>query len=623
MDRVPREAILNSITEGMIIMDPSGTMVTINPAARVLFGCSVKEAGQRLFFWSDFFEATHFDGRPIEPGEWPISRALRGESFTNCEIVIRDRRRGAESWVGNFNANPVRDQHGQTICIIITVRDVTSSKRAEESLRECGVEFWDMVDTAPVMIWRSTATDRLCTFFNRKWLNFRGRTMEQELGQGWTEGVHGDDLERVLAVYKSSFDEHGPFNIEYRLRRSDAEYRWILDQAVPQFSYWGKFVGYTGLCSDITELRTAKQDALARQNLETIGVLAAGIAHDFNNLLGGILAEAELAFEDLPAGAAVPEGIQKIKTVALRGSEIVRELMIYAGQETGSLEPIDIARLTGEMVQLIRISVSKHVRIETTFAADLPAIQANAAQIRQVIMNLVINASEAIGDVDGTIRLATRQDGDCIQIEVADTGQGMDAEIQTRIFDPFFTTKSAGRGRGLAVVQAVVHNHGGSIQVETAPGRGTTFRILLPSAKIAPAEHPAGPQPGSRSTVKGTILMVEDEPTMLLSVSKMLRKRGFTILEASDGSAAIRLLQSEGNTIDIMVLDVTIPGKSSRDVFAEARRFHPDIKIILTTAYSEGVAGSSLSWPRVEGFIRKPYEIGSLEQLIERVMSNS
>jgi PleD family two-component response regulator len=177
-------------------------------------------------------------------------------------------------------------------------------------------------------------------------------------------------------------------------------------------------------------------------------------------------------------------------------------------------------------------------------------------------MNLVINASEAIGHTDGTIRLATRQDGRFVPIEVADTGCGMDAETRARIFDTFFTTKQAGRGRGLSVVQTIVHNHNGSIEVEDRAGRGTIFRILLPSAMAPPTEDPAGAESVPGSTVKGTIVLVEDEPTLLLSVSRMLRKRRFSTLEASDGSAAIGLLQDQGNPIDVMVLDMNIPGKS-------------------------------------------------------------
>jgi len=621
MELVPREAILNSMTEGMIIMDPSGAMVSVNPAGLALFGfSSAEEAGQQLPMWSEFLEATRVDGRPIELREWPITRALHGESFTNCVIAIQNRRRGRESWVGSFNANPLRNQNGEMVRIIVTFRNVVDRKLPEQLLNEREGRFRSLADIAPVMIWIA-GTDRHCTFVNREWLSFRGRTIEQELGGGWTEGVHRDDLEQLLAVFNSSFDEHRPFTIEYRLRRWDGEYCWILAQGVPQFSSEGTFVGYIRLCRDITEVRMARQNMLSRQNLEAIGLLAGGIAHDFNNLLGTIVAEAELALEDLPVGIGASEGVQKIKMVALRGSEIVRELMTFTGQETGSLELIDIARLAFEMVQMMRISVSKHAHIETVFAANLPLIQANAAQIRQVIMNLVINASEAIGDADGTIRLAIRQDGDFVQIEVADTGCGMDAETRAKIFDPFFTTKHTGRGRGLVVLQAIVRNQSGFIQVETAPGRGTTFRILLPSARVSSTDEPAGAQAFPQSTVKGTILMVEDEPTMLQSVSKMLRRRGFLMVEASDGSAANSLLQDERNAIDVMLLDVTIPGKSSREVFDEARRLRPALKVILTSAYSEELVGSSLNWMLADGFIRKPYQIDSLELLIEQVLN--
>jgi CheY-like chemotaxis protein/two-component sensor histidine kinase len=331
--------------------------------------------------------------------------------------------------------------------------------------------------------------------------------------------------------------------------------------------------------------------------------------------------------------------LQRIRLVALRASEIVRELMIYAGHETATFEPLDISSLVNEILHLIKFSISKHSNLETSLPKNLPAVRANAAQMRRVVMNLVTNASEAIGDRGGFIRVSARQvtlpDGDYVRLEVSDTGSGMDAETRARIFDPFFTTKFVGRGLGLAVVQGIVRSHGGSILLTSAPGDGTTFSILFPSvAQPATAEkekpdrliHSLTPPvtvavAEQETRAHGAVLLVEDESTIRLTVSRMLRKRGLSVLEAPDGSAAIQLLRTTGNDVAVILLDVTIPGNSSREVFEEARRLRPNMKVILTTAYSQESAAVSLDWPLFDGFIRKPYKIGDLMELIGEVLA--
>jgi PAS domain S-box-containing protein len=244
------------------------------------------------------------------------------------------------------------------------------------------------------MIWTS-GPDRLCTFFNKGWLDFTGRSMEDELGNGWSEGVHPEDCDRCIAVYHSSFDARQDFQMEYRLRAKDGNYRWILDRGIPLFGRDRQFEGYIGSCIDITDLKLAQQADLERQKLESIGLLAAGIAHDFNNLLSGIIAQTDLALLESDSQASPLEQIQQIKTSALRASEIVRQLMVYAGRDMAEFGPVDISALIEDTVDLLRVSISKNVVLKTDLEKHIPAIAGHAAQIRQVIMNLIINGSEA------------------------------------------------------------------------------------------------------------------------------------------------------------------------------------------------------------------------------------
>jgi CheY-like chemotaxis protein/two-component sensor histidine kinase len=375
------------------------------------------------------------------------------------------------------------------------------------------------------------------------------------------------------------------------------------------------------------------------QKLESVGMLASGIAHDFNNLLGGVLAQAELGLADLAAGSNPESELKAVRDAAVRGSEIVRELMVYAGKETAVVGLVDVSQIVEEMLEFLKVSVSKHAVMKADLGKDLPPVRANAAQLRQIVMNLITNASDALGDRDGVIRVGTSQlkvgrdsgelsdrlaDGDYLQLEVTDTGRGMSSETQAKVFDPFFTTKSAGHGLGLAVVQGIVRGLGGSIDVMSEPGNGTTFQILLPFAETAgPATRDAvsAIEEPTRPSQPPTVLLVEDEFPLRQAVGKMLRRRGLKVFEAGDGFSAISLLRANAGKIDLIVLDLTIPGASSSEVVAEAAQIRPDIRVIVTSAYSQEMTKGTMSVPQVRSFIRKPFELGDLVKTLEKTLS--
>jgi PAS domain S-box-containing protein len=528
--------------------------------------------------------------------------------------------------------------------IVAVARDITERRQSEALLRESEERFRNMADTAPVMIWVA-GPDKLYTFFNKRCLDFTGLTMEQKLGDGWIASLHPEDRERFLARYSSSFDARQDFETVFRLRRADGEYRWVLTTGAPRFASGGIFAGFIGSCVDITELRRTQGEALARQKLEDLGVLAGGIAHDFNNLLGSILAEAELVQADLAAGLSPDEEVARIKTVAIRGAEIVRELMIYAGQDQASVvEPVDLSRLAAEMLELMKVSISKCAVLKINLDKDLPTVWGNASQIRQVLMNLVINASEAIGEKEGVIRVTTSRvtadegpvsnngvhlpAGDYVRLEVSDNGCGLTEEAKSKIFDPFFTTKFAGRGLGLAVVQGIVRAHGGAIDVVSTPGQGATFQVLLSCNSTKLLEVPntvtsaAAAQSNVRAGITGTVLVVEDEEVLRLAVSKALRKRGFSVMEARDGTVAMDLMRTHQDDIDVILLDVTLPGTSSREVFEEARRMRANPKVVLSSAYDRRTVEASFSGLPITQFIRKPFGLDELEGTLRDAMAS-
>ncbi len=496
-----------------------------------------------------------------------------------------------------------------------------------QRLRESEERFRNMADTAPVMIWIS-APDKLCTFFNSGWLNFTGRGMQQELGDGWAAGVHPDDLDRCMKVYSSSFDARRSFEMEYRLRRADGEYRWILDRGAPRFAAAGEFAGYIGTAIDITDLRRAQEEALSREKLDSLAVLTRGIAHDFNNLMGSVLAEAEVADAELDQGLSPREEIRQIKRVAVRASEVVRELMIYSGQEHASFETVKLSALVEEMLELLRVSISKHATLHVDLRPDLPAVRGNPTQLRQIVMNLMINASQAIGESHGEIHVRTSfapgPPHDYVRLEICDSGCGMTDEERVKIFDPFFTRKPGGHGLGLAVVQGIVASHKGVINVASTPGKGATFEVLLPLAEtlaesLAPA--PAAAPAESPRALRGAVLLVEDEDTLQLATSKALRKRGFSVLVARDGWAAVELFRSHADQIGVVILDLTLPGIPGREVLRQIRGIKHDVRVVLTSAYDQNLPFSGPPGERPSAFLRKPYGVADLVRGLEDACS--
>ena len=298
--------------------------------------------------------------------------------------------------------------------------------RTEQALRESEERFRHMADTAPVMIW-VTGPDRVVSFLNKTWLKFTGRTLDKDLQKAWTESVHPEDLRRCVDCYSSAYEQNRDFRLEYRLRRADGEYRWVLCSGTPRFAPGGAFAGYIGSDIDITDEKNAQAQAFERQKLESLGVLCSGIAHDFNNMLGSILAETEVQLAESVAESPSREGTEKIRAVAVRAAEIVRELMAYAGHESPVFGPVDLSSLVAEMLELLKISISRGAELNLDLPANLPSVRANAAQIRQLMLNLVTNASEALATDAGVISVSlstVRSDGELSDAEAGPSASG-------------------------------------------------------------------------------------------------------------------------------------------------------------------------------------------------------
>ena len=530
----------------------------------------------------------------------------------------------------------LRNDQGIAVRIVGASQDITEQVKAAELLRESEERLKNAERLSHVGHW-SWDVKSQHVIWSEECFRIFGRPPDyQPSYEEFLKAVLPQDKELVERAERKRLAEKSGTSIEYRIARPDGDVRIVRSVSEVVMDEEDRPVRMFGAVQDITDLRRAQEESLARQKLETLGTLANGIAHDFNNLLGAVLAQADVALAECASGSSPEEELERIRNTAFRGSEIVRQLMIYAGKEDAGVELVDVSRTVKDMLELLKVSVPKRSVIETDLIQDLPAVRANGAQIRQIVMNLVMNASDAIGDRDGVIHVTARcvkvgrnslggisdrlADGDYLQLEVSDTGCGMPPEMQVNVFDPFFTTKSAGHGLGLAVVDGIVRGLGGAIFLTSQPEMGTTFQILLPCAET-PAGLTHSPNSDTRELTRPsqdvTVLVVEDEGLLRQAVAKMLRKAGLFVIEASDGSAALTSIRMHNGPVDVLLLDITLPGAPSREVFEEATRLRPEMKVIITSAHTEDVAMALLG-VRGQYFIRKPFALRNLIGLIRK-----
>ena len=413
----------------------------------------------------------------------------------------------------------------------------------------------------------------------------------------------------------------------------------------------GSVVRVVTVLRDVTDRRRKEEEnrklesrVRHAQKLESLGVLAGGVAHDFNNLLMTILGNADIALLELPESAEVRQRIEDIKKASLGASELTKQMLAYSGKGRFLVQLIDVNKLVAEMGNLLQVSISKNVELRYNFARDLPPTEGDISQIRQIVMNLIVNASEAIGENGGAITLTTgvveaeqalslddgslHDDlpaGDYIYLEVSDTGCGMDGETKARIFDPFFSTKFIGRGLGLAAVLGIVRGHRGGIQVWSEKGKGTTFRVMLPCSdqhvELEPeaAEVVIEAKPEAPTKKTGTVLVVEDEEGVRKITKMMLERSGFGVLTANDGRAGLDLFRQRMKEIDIVVLDLSMPYMSGKEVFREMIKLDPGVRVILSSGYTEEHVKMQFEGVKPAGFIQKPYLSSNL---IDKVRSN-
>jgi PAS domain S-box-containing protein len=408
--------------------------------------------------------------------------------------TVRRRKDGAYVYV-SLLAFPVTAASGGQVASYAIYRDISERKRAEERLQESEVRFRAIADTAPVMIW-TTGTDALCDYFSKPWLDFTGRTMEQEVGTGWVEGVHPDDVQGCFDCFLPAFHARKPFKMQYRLRRADGEYRWVDESGIPRYTTGGEFAGYIGCNTDITDRKRAEKERERLRQLELdlahinrvsmMGELAASLAHEIKQPIAATVINAETCVRwlrrDVPEVAEACEAAAGIVNDASRAVEILDRVRSLYTRDTPHREPVDLNGIVREMIDLLHEKADRaSVSIRTDLDPELPAITADRVQLQQVLMNLMLNGMEAMRDMIGELVVTSGKAADGqLLISVSDSGIGIDPDQADRIFDAFFTTKPEGTGMGLSISRNIIESHGGRLWASAGCERGATFQFTLP-----------------------------------------------------------------------------------------------------------------------------------------------
>jgi two-component system cell cycle sensor histidine kinase/response regulator CckA len=416
----------------------------------------------------------------------------------------------------------------------------------------------------------------------------------------------------------------------------------VADSAAPIRGHSGEVIGAVVVFRDITAERTLEDERVGlerriqeTQKLESLGMLAGGVAHDFNNLLVAILGNASLALMDLPAESSARGPLEQIELASRRAADLAQAMLAYSGRGRFVITSLDLNALVAETAHLIAAAIPKGVGIQYDLASELPAIEGDATQIRQLVMNLVVNAGEAIGDGGGAIQIRTRPvdadaaylsatfvddqlpSGRYVLVEVSDNGPGMDEATRTKLFQPFFSTKFSGRGLGLAAVLGIVRGHGGAIHVYTEVGTGTTFKILFPVSPNAvtaggPAVVASPPVPAS-----GTVLVIDDDNGVRSVAGAILARAGMTVALASDGDEGVSRFREANGSIDLVFLDLTMPKLGGFETFEQIRALDTDVPIVLMSGYTEQEASARFVGRGLAGFLQKPFTTQELTAVLQ------
>jgi PAS domain S-box-containing protein len=582
-----------------------------------------------------------------------------GEDWSvECRMIRTD---GSHGWL-NLCARPHRDSDGKVIRLLGTVADITERKRAEEAVVQTGAKFETFAQTIPSMVWTSWPDGQI-DWFNARVCEYSGIPEGKMKPDGWAP-VHPDDVDRATRGWLDAVASGEPYETEYRIRRHDGVFRWHITRAVPIRGADGTIAFWIGTSTDIQDQKSSEQaladlnatleeqvrartaelleaEATLRQSqkMEAVGQLTGGLAHDFNNLLTGITGSLELLATRLDQGklTELDRYLNVAQGAAKRAASLTHRLLAFSRRQTLDPKPTDINQLVSGMDELIRRTVGPEVTVEVARAPELWAVLADPNQLENALLNLCINARDAMPDggsliietgnkilEDGEAKALELSAAEYVSLSVSDTGGGMTAEVIARAFDPFFTTKPLGEGTGLglSMVYGFTRQSGGQACIASEPGKGTKVCLYLPRYAGAVGVFEAGTDAQKARRGDGeTVLVVDDEPNVRLLIQEVLEELGYRVLEADTGAAGLQILESSGR-VDLLVTDVGLPGGMNGRQLADAALVsRPDLKILFITGYAENaVIGEGALKPGMH-VLTKPFSLEALGGRVREIVS--
>ncbi|MHC1752442.1 PAS domain S-box protein [Humidesulfovibrio sp.] len=640
---------LRSIGDGVIVTDQEGRVELLNPVAEAMTGWSTGQASGRPL--AEVFVIVNEGTRA--PLDNPVTKVLRdGARVDLANDTLLVAKNGTERAIAD-SAAPITDDSGAILGVVLVFRDQSEEKYYKRALMESEQHFRTLANNGQALIW-TAGLDKLCDSFNEPWLRFTGRPLEKELGNGWVEGVHPDDLERCLEVYSQAFDRREPFSMEYRLRHVSGEHRWIVDQGTPRFDSNGAFMGYIGHCLDINEgkqtveeLRKAKNAAETAN--KTKNEFLANMSHEIRTPLNGILGMLQLLSTtrlDAEQQRFMLAAVQSSKRLTRLLSDILDFSRIEAGMLAIQQAEFQVDTVRDSVLELFALTAQgKGLSLKVELAPDVPPVlKGDEARLLQILFNLIGNALKFTRQGEVRLDMSLLPFGTNshrhVLFLISDTGIGISDELLASIFEPFtqaegsFTRRFQGAGLGLAIVRRLVGLLGGALCVDNG-GQGTQMALSLPfglpmqvpaepvTTEPAQLEQAAPDQPG-RSAGRLRVLLVEDEEVSLMAAEHMLLKAGHTVAVARNGEQALPLIAAQD--FDLVVMDVQMPVldgvETTRIIRAWKELGHKArVPIIAMTAYSMAGDKERFLAAGMDDYTSKPVDMAELGKVIERVLA--
>jgi len=619
--------IVREANVGMAVGYPDGRLGVSNQAFQKITGYTETEL--KTINWNTV----------LTPPEWiePEMAKLHELHETKMPVVYEKeyiQKDGSRIPI-ELSVHPGIDRDGNVECYRAFVTDITSRKHAAQALRESEERFRKIIELSPVGVF-ITDSDGKTTYWNEKLCKITGMPTDAGKGEGWVDGIHPDDKERVFKKWYESQEARSTFYEEYRFIDRKGEITHTIGQAIPMTDSSGNIIGYLGTITDITERKKLESKLFQSQKMESIGTLAGGIAHDFNNILTSIIGFSSLAITGAERGSELEDDLMEIHSAGIRAKDLVKQILTFARQSNEEIIPIQVRLIAKEVLKFIKSSIPTTIEINTEINSD-SFIMGSPTHIHQILMNLCTNASQAMEESGGVLEVSLNDVivdktnlthlglvyGEYIAIKVSDTGMGMSNWTVQTIFDPYFTTKKPGEGTGLglSVVHGIVESYGGKITVDSKEGAGTEFTTYLPISKkrIKHASHEEEVLP----TGDEHILFVDDEASITKIGSRLLQQIGYKVTINNSSVEAFEIFRSKPDDFDLVVTDMTMPNMTGDKLAVKLMKIKPDIPVILCTGYSKKISEKSALEIGIKAYINKPINHKDLAQTIRKVLDET